>query len=942
MKPTTTARRRVPRLFLLLCLLFSTVLSFGQVNDLCTSPTVLVSAVAPAPTIGTVKSATQSLSIPTCGTSANSADVFYSFVAKTAYPVVQLTSVQANLRGTGYVVQLFDVSPCIASVSIACLTGTTATLNMNTATTPGGAGLIVGNTYYIRIATNNNSATTSGTASNWNFIIAVADPAASKIEVSRSYINITKGNTGGTIDPGDVLEMRATFIVSSNSADSLSFTDTLFKNNGLALVPNTIALRTNEGLIFRSDIASKIPFTDDSTDVDGGYWRRPNGQDTVIRLNFGIGATRAARGMLANTSKPSVFGSLCIIIATYRVRVYAPYNKKIAFKTGAVTYRDRTTGILFNQAFKQDSLIVYQSVGLCPNAVSASNAVGAEFNGTFGAPSGSAPYARNRGASSYVFGYGYKPFTSGTSQNGPDDYFYAIANNTSTTNVTTINTWPKPDVTPNHRLFTHWDVMGDHTGASNPALGNPACDTSLPISSANPCGYMLVINSAYKTDTAFTYDVSGLCPNTYYEISAWFKNLCAKCGGDSLGHGLSASGYVPSGPGDTSGVKPNIAFDVNGTDYFTTGDITYDGTATGGKDATNFWKKRGFVYLTGPSQTSFKLTLRNNAPGGGGNDWALDDIAVATCLPNMKYSPSLAPTVCEGNALTINDTILSYFNNYRFHQWQRSTDNGATWVNVTTVRDSTPVYNAGPGMWQYITSFTIPPANTTLANNGNLYRVIVATTSANVGSTSCQVTDGFSIIDLHVQNCAPVLATDLLSFTGRLNADKGTLNWISSREEKALDYTVERSYDGISFAPAGTVHSYERPGDLSNQYSLTDPVAVNGKVYYRLALLNEDGRGKYSRIIELNYAKGGVLELNSVVNPFRDRIEFRVNAPVDLKIDISLTDLVGKPIRQSSRMIFAGLSSLSIDETSGLPQGSYIFIIRSGSTVITRKLIKKD
>src|SRR5688572_27098952 len=290
--------------------------------------------------------------------------------------------------------------------------------------------------------------------------------------------------------------------------------------------------------------------------------------------------------------------------------------------------------------------------------------------------------------------------------------------------------WHRP------QAFPAVDITGDHTGASNTAIGNPACDTTLPVSPTNPCGYMLIINSAYRADTAFTYNITNLCPNTYYELSAWIKNICYKCGCDSTGAGTSSGSYIPTALGDSSGVRPNIAFDVNGVDYYTTGDLRYLGTTPTNSDANNQWVKRGFTYLTGPAQTSFTLTLRNNAPGGGGNDWALDDIAVVTCLPSMSYSPSLAPNVCEGGSLAINDTIRTYFNNYNHYIWQKSVNNGSSWTDITAPASATlgaPVN----GAYQFVTSYTIPSANTTVADNGTLYRLLVATASANLGSTSC-------------------------------------------------------------------------------------------------------------------------------------------------------------------------------------------------------------
>jgi len=46
-------------------------------------------------------------------------------------------------------------------------------------------------------------------------IALCADPALAqlKIDYGKSYVNVTKGATGGTIEPGDILEVRATFVV---------------------------------------------------------------------------------------------------------------------------------------------------------------------------------------------------------------------------------------------------------------------------------------------------------------------------------------------------------------------------------------------------------------------------------------------------------------------------------------------------------------------------------------------------------------------------------------------------------------------------------------------------------------------------------------------------------------------------------------------------------
>jgi hypothetical protein len=88
-------------------------------------------------------------------------------------------------------------------------------------------------------------------------------------------------------------------------------------------------------------------------------------------------------------------------MATYRVQVYATYNQKINWGGGAITYKDGANMKMVN--FKNDSLVVYASPGLCSSALSSNNQVGIETNGTFG----TANSPQNRGTSTAVPSYTY-------------------------------------------------------------------------------------------------------------------------------------------------------------------------------------------------------------------------------------------------------------------------------------------------------------------------------------------------------------------------------------------------------------------------------------------------------------------------------------------------------------------------------------------------------
>lgn len=744
-------------------------------------------------------------------------------------------------------------------------------------------------------------------------IISLFNPSnivAQNIDFGKSYINVTKGANGGTVETGDTLEIRAAFVVRSGTYDSCRFRDVV--PTGTTFINNSISVLTNEGKIYKS-------FTNAYGDDQGWI----TGSTVTIHLGFNPSAAPATafrRGRVANTHKPSFYSSTCIMVASYRVLVTAAIGTNISTGGGTMTYKSGSNPIQ-TFTFPGNVVRVYQNYGICSNTIGA-NSIGTEFNGTFG----SGP-TRNRGTSANVpVGYTYNFFDL----NSPQDYYYGIANNTSTRqNYTTSNSWAKPDgSSPTHRVFTVWDIIGDHTGAADPIAGNPAADTV----ANNNSGYMLVINAAYRIDSAFQQTISGLCPNTYYEISCWMRNICSKCGCDSNGKGATNSSgpifYIPTGPGDSSGVAPNLTFEIDGVDYYTTGNLLYNGQ----------WVKKGFTFLTGPAQTSFTLKYFNNAPGGGGNDWALDDITVATCSPNMKYGPINNPIVCDSNVIMLSDTVRSFFNNYTYYKWQRSTDGGVNWNDIAGASGTgTPVWNGTA--WEYVTYYTVPVSQTQISNNGDMYRVVVATTLANLSDVNCRFTEPLTIT-LQVISCGLPLSTSMISFNGKVVNKKASLKWVTTDENEPLSFHIEKSMDGNSFTRAGTVNSYNDLSSEQNTYLVTDPEPLYGLTYYRIIMTNARGQNNYSRIIQLS-GNPEPFSLVSIINPFYKELVVDVLSVQSGKADVEIIDPHGKTLRRKSFIISSGLSKLVLENTDLLPNGLYYLRIVSAGILIQKQVLKQ-
>jgi trimeric autotransporter adhesin len=738
-------------------------------NDNCIGAQELSTASTCINAGGTLLNATANATVAACG-NVNSAEVWYRFVAKSPHPTITLSNVGSDLNSAGARLQLFSGS-CNALVPVSGACGASP-LVVPTST----PGLINNSTYYIRVTTNTNTGVP--TSGNWGFDICITNPKEAVVDYSKTFINVSKGTTGGTINPGDTLEIRATLVVglpyytgspSSISIRNVEYYDTLTANKGYRLLANNMALRTNEGKLYKP--SNSTYFTDATG--DDAAWTSLVGADTALKINMGDGATASTAGKINNLTRPWFGSNACIVMATYRVKVTGVYGQKIMYGGGAFRYIDDSTNISYTINFPKDSLAVYQNIPIGTDGVSPLNVVGDEFGGTFGASTGSPTHIQSRPTTATTR-YGFQEVGPGF--NGPNDYFYSVLNNTSPTGSTN-RFAPKADnITPT-RSFGVFDITGDHTGAVNPEKGNLPCDINQPISATNPCGYMIAVNASFRSDVAFEYNFNGACSETYYEISAWVKNICYTCGSDSLGRNLTAPGYVPVAAGDSSGVRPNLAFEINGVDYYSTGDILYQGLGAGriASDTLNKWVRRSFVYKTGLNETSFKFGIRNNAPGGGGNDWVLDDIGIRTIYPTMTYAPP-NPITFIGSPLTITDTVRSYFNNYTHYQWQVKPASGS-WTNIAGASGNvpTPAYNATLGRYEYWVSYTIPASATAAGNAGDLYRMLVSSNAANL-TNGCSYSPSVSFELLPVDACVTAATNYAVApETGVINWNR--LNW---------------------------------------------------------------------------------------------------------------------------------------------------------------------
>jgi len=96
------------------------------------------------------------------------------------------------------------------------------------------------------------------------------------------------------------------------------------------------------------------------------------------------------------------------------------------------------------------------------------------------------------------------------------------------------------------------------------------------------------------------------------------------------------------------------------------------------------------------------------------------------------------------------------------------------------------------------------------------------------------------------------LPVKLTSFEARVIDDKSVkIIWKTAEESQIKHYEIERSRDGINFETITKVNSRNSPAPA--EYSGDDLSPEPGINYYRLKIVNEDGKIEYSRIERINF-----------------------------------------------------------------------------------------
>lgn len=212
---------------------------------------------------------------------------------------------------------------------------------------------------------------------------------------------------------------------------------------------------------------------------------------------------------------------------------------------------------------------------------------------------------------------------------------------------------------------------------------------------------------------------------------------------------------------------------------------------------------------------------------------------------------------------------------------------------------------------------------------------------------------GSGKLDIYAAINQSPLPVELVSFNGVLENDDINLTWETANEINNYGFDVERAFKqncynngsnptlNLSWEKIGFVRGHGN-SNSPKKYSFLDKNISTGTYYYRLKQIDNDGKFKYSKMVnlfKLNEPNGYVLKQN-YPNPFNPSTTIKFSFADGIKASLKVYNVLGKEIAN----LFDGVAEANKEydltfNANNLPSGVYFYKLDTDKYSEVKKMI---
>lgn len=181
-----------------------------------------------------------------------------------------------------------------------------------------------------------------------------------------------------------------------------------------------------------------------------------------------------------------------------------------------------------------------------------------------------------------------------------------------------------------------------------------------------------------------------------------------------------------------------------------------------------------------------------------------------------------------------------------------------------------------------------------------------------------------------------LLPANLKNYTAVLRGSKVYVEWTTTSESNTDRFVLERANANMVYQEIASVAAAGTSG-TDKKYILIDEQPTRGANFYRLALVNKDGRKEYYDVkrVSLPNTQAGYV---TIPTPVKGTLSVYVNVDRTQNVSILVHDINGRNFHRASKSMTPGLSENQINITS-LPAGTYFVKVQGDYFSETKKIV---
>ena len=322
------------------------------------------------------------------------------------------------------------------------------------------------------------------------------------------------------------------------------------------------------------------------------------------------------------------------------------------------------------------------------------------------------------------------------------------------------------------------------------------------------------------------------------------------------------------------------------------------------------------------SATSWSITVPANSlyyngivsataqSAGSAESSGCSTVAVGCTSP---ATPSISPT---SSTITAGNSVTYSVNNVVAGTWYALLNGSGVSYATSSYRTSTSSFN--------ITSNTFTSPGT--------YNLKLSADAL----SGCPAS--FAAATVTVNAALPLL---LLDFSGGNISNQLVFEWSTSNEINVSHFELEESIDGNRFAWIANIDLQQNTA-VVHTYHFTINKQLTGATYYRLKIVDNDGKEAFSKIIIIRPAGRPYPAAQAGPNPFSTLLRVSYHAEKNTTIKLVLSDVYGRIVKTYTNKMQQGDNILSLKDLENLTTGIYFLLLGNadGSNKMIFKLEK--